>query len=290
MKTNSSDTNQQTIFELVQEQAPQLLDKRKENIGNVSKEDVDSLGSFIQSEDKAKELLAIGKEELPKLIPELVEQLNEGLEKSPLSDKDKEQVQQLFDTNVIQSIRDSANYIYKGVEGQKDALYTAMLSDRTANILGGIIKFKKAVDKQFPGKLDQLVDYAGKALVGLIATQSPAVGLLLAKLDVSTKLSKMLSTDNLEKTLATMRTELDKIKDDKQLGPLYEQATEVAQTKTSKVKIEGRATSLINDKTRSRINKIKECLKRPKSIKTTFVEKHLAKKTKLNKHDSGRGR
>ncbi|WPY00282.1 hypothetical protein Trichorick_00154 [Candidatus Trichorickettsia mobilis] len=167
-----------------------------------------------------------------KLVTNLDNIKREGFEDfaeklSEESQEVQEGAKKIYHNTITASINSASDDLNKGIKEKKGLLFNGTLASSAAKVLGGILEFEKQIDEIFPGVSQKIIKAAGNALVGLVSSYFPVVGLVLKATGIVDKISNFLACDNLEKTVASLQERVSEIKQNKELEPIYNTAKEV---------------------------------------------------------------
>ncbi|MBA2628448.1 MAG: hypothetical protein H0U78_00210 [Rickettsiaceae bacterium] len=216
--------SQNEKIKLIQQHAPHLLNFLKKGLSSLSSQELSSLFEFANLELAAKGIAKAFTADLTNfsnIIEPIIKNLNLSKGESSLLDN-------ILKKTLVLAINQASSNLYNDLKKGQGLLYTAIVSENTLTVLEGILDFKKALDKNFPGLSDTLITKASPALLALVSAYSPCLGLALKATGILSKVSDFLKTENLDKTVTSMYLSLDKIKQDKALSQIHETGTKVA--------------------------------------------------------------
>lgn len=212
--------------------SPSLLSFLTKEFSDLTPQELESLQKLSQIEQQAKETATTTEQNLSHLRSYVISTIDSKIDSLGLSPQKNKQAKLLYKEALVKPIS-------KAIQKLKDpdALYSAMLSETAADILEGVLDFKKDCEKKFPATT-ALIQTLMPVAITLVAAYCPPIKLALS---MSPKLvsqaTTLLSNDNLEKTLDKMRHDLAEIKKDKELSLAYETGERMeelsAQTKIS---------------------------------------------------------
>ncbi|WP_316355116.1 hypothetical protein [Candidatus Trichorickettsia mobilis] len=139
----------------------------------------------------------------------------------------QEGAKKIYHSTITASINSASDDLNKGIKEKKGLLFNGTLVSSAAKVLGATLEFEKQIDEIFPGVSQKIIKAAGNALVGLVSTYFPVVGLVLKAVGIVDKISNFLACDNLEKTVASLQQRVNEIEQNKKLEPIYNAAKEV---------------------------------------------------------------
>ena len=154
--------------------------------------------------------------------------LNSGLKDLDLTDKDKDIVNSIFKQTVLVGVNVASKKLLEPLAESKGFLYNEILSEQTVEVLESALEFKKLIDKIYPGLSDKIISTAIMAVTTLASAYAPPVGLALKTTGILSKAAEYIKTDNLEKTVEKMQTDLGKIRETKQLAEAQELGTKLS--------------------------------------------------------------
>lgn len=175
-----------------------------------------------------KEAVKVGRD-LKKEVPVLASAMrdsfwNELQTNGKLSEKEKEQLQEMFSEGVIKHLEGIPNALYDNLKEGKGILFYGMMNETVIDALDSIIEFKKSVDELYPGLSDGIIKAASFAITAAVVAINPAAGVALKASGVMEIAQDFLKTDNLEKTRKNLKTSLDKFEQDKELKEMKKKA------------------------------------------------------------------
>ena len=209
-------------IKLIQQYAPHLLNSLKKSLSSLSSQELGNLFEFANFEAAAKEIAASFTIDLTNFLTNFSYIIEPVITELKLSDKEKSLLDNILKKTLVFAINKASSNLYTDLKKGEGLLYSAILSEKTITILEGILDFKKAIDKNFPGLSDLIISKTSPAILGLVSIYSPPLGLALKTTGVLNKVSDFLKTENLSKTVNNMYHSLDKIQQDKTLSQVHE--------------------------------------------------------------------
>jgi len=209
-------------IKLIQQYAPHLLNSLKKSLSSLSSQELGNLFEFANFESVAKEIVASFTIDLTNFLTNFSYIIEPVITELKLSDKEKSLLDNILKKTLVFAINKASSNLYTDLKKGEGLLYSAILSEKTITILEGILDFKKAIDKNFPGLSDLIISKTSPAILGLVSIYSPPLGLALKTTGVLNKVSDFLKTENLSKTVNNMYHSLDKIQQDKTLSQVHE--------------------------------------------------------------------
>ena len=219
-----NELSQNEKIKLIQQHAPHLLNFLKKSLSSLTSQELGSLFEFANLELAAKGIAKAFTTDLTNfsyIIEPAIKDLNLSKSESSLLDS-------ILKKTLVFAVNQASSSLYNDLKKGEGLLYTAIVSESTLTVLEGILDFKKALDKNFPGLSDIFITRASPALIGLVSAYSPALGLALKTTGILSKVTDFLKTENLDKTVTNMYLSLDKIKQDKALSQIHETGNKVA--------------------------------------------------------------
>jgi len=223
-------------IKLIQQYAPHLLNSLKKSLSSLSSQELGNLFEFANFEAAAKEIAASFTIDLTNFLTNFSYIIEPVITELKLSDKEKSLLDNILKKTLVFAINKASSNLYTDLKKGEGLLYSAILSEKTITILEGILDFKKAIDKNFPGLSDLIISKTSPAILGLVSIYSPPLGLALKTTGVLSKVSDFLKTENLSQTVNNMYHSLDKIQQDKTLSQIHETGskfTEIAKQLSS---------------------------------------------------------
>lgn len=223
-------------IKLIQEYAPHLLNSLKKGLSSLNSQELGNLFEFANFEAAAKEVATSFTLDLTNVLANFSNVIEPLIKELNLSDNEKGLLDNIIKKTLVFAINKASSNLYSDFKNGEGLLYSTILSEKTITTLEGILDFKKAIDKNFPGLSDIIISKSAPILIGLVSAYSPALSLALKTTGTLTKVSDFLKTENLDKTITTMYHSLDKIKQDKTLSEIHETSakiTEIAQQITT---------------------------------------------------------
>lgn len=209
-------------IKLIQQYAPHLLNSLKKSLSSLSSQELGNLFEFANFEAAAKEIAASFTIDLTNFLTNFSYIIEPVITELKLSDKEKSLLDNILKKTLVFAINKASSDLYTDLKKGEGLLYSAILSEKTITILEGILDFKKAIDKNFPGLSDLIISKTSPAILGLVSIYSPPLGLALKTTGVLSKVSDFLKTENLSQTVNNMYHSLDKIQQDKTLSQVHE--------------------------------------------------------------------
>ncbi len=209
-------------IKLIQQYAPHLLNSLKKSLSSLSSQELGNLFEFANFEAVAKEIAASFTIDLTNFLTTFSYIIEPVITELKLSDKEKSLLDNILKKTLVFAINKASSNLYTDLKKGEGLLYSAILSEKTITILEGILDFKKAIDKNFPGLSDLIISKTSPAILGLVSMYSPPLGLALKTTGVLSKVSDFLKTENLSKTVTNMYHSLDKLQQDKTLSQIHE--------------------------------------------------------------------
>jgi hypothetical protein len=209
-------------IKLIQQYAPHLLNSLKKSLSSLSSQELGNLFEFANFEAAAKEIAASFTIDLTNFLTNFSYIIEPVITELKLSDKEKSLLDNILKKTLVFAINKASSNLYTDLKKGEGLLYSAILSEKTITILEGILDFKKAIDKNFPGLSDLIISKTSPAILGLVSIYSPPLGLALKTTGVLSKVSDFLKTENLSQTVNNMYHSLDKIQQDKTLSQVHE--------------------------------------------------------------------
>jgi hypothetical protein len=209
-------------IKLIQQYAPHLLNSLKKSLSSLSSQELGNLFEFANFEAAAKEIAASFTIDLTNFLTNFSYIIEPVITELKLSANEKSLLDNILKKTLVFAINKASSNLYTDLKKGEGLLYSAILSEKTITILEGILDFKKAIDKNFPGLSDLIISKTSPAILGLVSIYSPPLGLALKTTGVLSKVSDFLKTENLSKTVNNMYHSLDKIQQDKTLSQVHE--------------------------------------------------------------------
>ena len=170
-----NELSQNEKIKLIQQYAPHLLNSLKKSLSSLNSQELSSLFEFANLELTAKEIAKAFTTDLTNfsnIIAPLIKDLNLSAAESSLLDN-------ILKKTLVLAINKASSNLYNDLKKGEGLLYTTIVSENTLTVLEGILDFKKALDKNFPGLSDTLISTASPALLALVSAYSPPLGLAL---------------------------------------------------------------------------------------------------------------
>ncbi len=226
--TQFNQLTQNEKIKFIQQHAPHLLNLLKKSLSSLSSQELGNLFEFANFEAAAKAITESFTKDLTNYLTSFSSIIEPVIKELNLSNSEKSLLDNIFKKTLIFAISRASSGLYTNFKEGEGLLYGAILSEKTVTTLEGILDFKKAIDKNFPGLSDVLISSAAPALLSLVSIYSPPLGLALKATGVLSKVTDFLKTDNLDKTITNMYHSLEKIKQDKTLSEIHETGTKLA--------------------------------------------------------------
>ena len=218
----TSKFGKEQLIELITKNSANIIPLLKQDITTLSLTQLNQLREISGLENYAKKQLGSYAGALTKFSLTGLEMLNSGLKQIDLSDKEQEIVNSIFKQTILVGVNTASAKLLEPLAESKGFLYNQILSEQTVEILESILEFKKSIDQIYPGLSDKIISASIMAITALASTYAPPVGIALKATGVLTKAAEYINTDNLEKTVKKMQTDLDKISETKQLAEAQE--------------------------------------------------------------------
>ncbi len=216
-------------IKLIRQYAPHLLNSLKKGLSSLSSQELSSLFEFANFEAAAKKITASFTIDLTNFLTNFSSIIEPVIKELNLSNSEKGLLDSILKKTLVFAINKASSSLYTDLKKGEGLLYSAILSEKTITILEGILDFKKAIDKNFPGLSNVIISKASPVIVGLVSIYSPPLGLALKTTGILSKVSDFLKTENLNKTVNNMYHSLDKIKQDKTLLEINETGAKITE-------------------------------------------------------------
>ena len=224
-----SKPGKEELIRLIIKNSANIIPLLKQDIKTLSLSQLSQLHEISGLEASAKEMLGSYASTLTKFSLTGLEMLNSGLKDLDLSDKDKDIVNSIFKQTVLVGVNVASKKLLEPLAESKGFLYNKILSEQTVEILESVLEFKKSIDKIYPGLSDKIISASIMAITALASAYAPPVGLALKTTGILSKAAEYIKTDNLEKTVEKMQTDLGKIRETKQLAEAQELGTKLSE-------------------------------------------------------------
>ena len=224
-----SELDQSEKINLITKTAPQILSVLKQDISTLSPEALNSLHEVSLLEKTAQGMAKKLSQQLFKVVAGFAGPVKKKIDELNLTDEKKDVVNSIYKQTILVTIQRSADNVYQDLKKQEGKLYSALLSETVVNIMDSILDFKKKIDKTFPGLSDKIIAAAVPAITAAVSAYSLPLGLVLKSTGALDRAAGFLKTENLEKTIDKMRSDLVEIKNDKQLADAQEAGVKIAE-------------------------------------------------------------
>ncbi len=224
-----SKPGKEELIRLIIKNSANIIPLLKQDIKTLSLSQLSQLHEISGLEASAKEMLGSHASTLTKFSLTGLEMLNSGLKDLDLSDKDKDIVNSIFKQTVLVGVNVASKKLLEPLAESKGFLYNKILSEQTVEILESVLEFKKSIDKIYPGLSDKIISASIMAITALASAYAPPVGLALKTTGILSKAAEYIKTDNLEKTVEKMQTDLSKVRETKQLAEAQELGTKLSE-------------------------------------------------------------
>lgn len=224
-----SKPGKEELIRLIIKNSANIIPLLKQDIKTLSLSQLSQLHEISGLEASAKEMLGSYASTLTKFSLTGLEMLNSGLKDLDLSDKDKDIVNSIFKQTVLVGVNVASKKLLEPLAESKGFLYNKILSEQTVEILESVLEFKKSIDKIYPGLSDKIISASIMAITALASAYAPPVGLALKTTGILSKAAEYIKTDNLEKTVEKMQTDLGKVRETKQLAEAQELGTKLSE-------------------------------------------------------------
>ncbi|GAB4171229.1 MAG: hypothetical protein Tsb006_8180 [Rickettsiaceae bacterium] len=215
--------------EFIRNNAPGVLRFLRQDITELNSSDLSNLLEFINLEQLAQGLTENLTTQLTGFLSTFSNGIDSEVKKLGLSASEEKLVDNIFKKTILLAATKASAGLDQNIQSEQSILYSYLLSEKTADILDGILEFKKQIDSHFPGASDQILSAAVPVIITLVSIYSPPAGLLLKHSGILTAATKFLQTDNLEKTVTRMYQKLDEIQEDNKLKEIHETGTKVTE-------------------------------------------------------------
>lgn len=191
----------------------------------------DLLDGMVGAENQARAAAGGMSSSMHDLAEGAMAYFSNGLKDTKLNDKQKNNAKSLFASMVIKRMQEAAGPLSENFKEGKGVLFNAMLSQKTVDILQGILDFKKKIDEQFPGLSDAILSAAkiGIAMAMASTVQSAVVLIALDQTKIIDKSLDFFKTDNLEKTIDKLKEGLEEVNKDKKLAESMKDAEKISE-------------------------------------------------------------
>ena len=223
-----SKPGKEELIELIIKNSANIIPLLKQDIKTLSLAQLSQLHEISNLEVSAKKMLGSYASTLTKFSLTGLEMLNSGLKDLYLTDKDKDIVNSIFKQTILVGVNVASKKLLEPLAESKGFLYNKILSEQTVGVLESVLEFKKSIDKIYPGLSDKIISAAIMAVTALASAYAPPVGLALKTTGILSKAAEYIKTDNLEKTVEKMQTDLGKIRETKQLAEAQELGTKLS--------------------------------------------------------------
>ena len=254
---NSDDNEKQEKFNLINDLAPQILKLLRNEVSALKPAELDILSGLAQTEKKSEVLIG----DLNKNLKEFMscfKNIFEG-EIPNISTEEKKKVNEIYNETILTSVAhaiantdlvpdanvgagkkaspeldakiiDEINIDEINPEGTKKTLYSYILPEEISHIVDNILLFKNKIDEYFPGLTETVFATAATAIVGLVASYSPSLAMLLGSAAMLIPAVKLLSeTIDFEKIFSKISQTIQEIRNDRELNKLHEAGIETAE-------------------------------------------------------------
>jgi hypothetical protein len=207
--------------------SPSLFPFLTKEFSELTPQELESLQKLSQLEQQAKTIAATTRKNLKHLRSHATSAIDYQINSLDLTSREKELIKGLYKETIMTPVTEAMKKLKIS-----NALYSALLSETSADILEGILNFKKGLEENFP-ITTAMMQILIPAATTLVAIYCPPIGIALA---VSEGLIKVAATffsnENLENTIARMRHDLDNIKKDKELAVAYKTGERINELST----------------------------------------------------------
>ena len=210
------------LIKLITKNSANIITLLKQDITTLSLTQLNQLLEISASENSARKLLGNYASRLTKFSLTGLEMLNAGLKQLDLSDKEQEIVNNIFRQTILVGVNAASTKLLEPLIESDGFLYNKILSEQTVTILESTLEYKKSIDQIYPGLSDQIISASIMAITALASAYAPPVGLTIKATGLLTLATEYLKTDNLEKTVKKMQTDLNKISETKYLAEAQE--------------------------------------------------------------------
>jgi malonyl CoA-acyl carrier protein transacylase len=213
-------------IKLITQNAPHLLSSLKKDVAQLNAQELANLFGVSQLEVTAKEATQKLNTDLSNFMTNFSSSIDSIVNGAGLTPGEQALLKNNFSKPLIFAVNVAATSMHASFKEGNGLLYTTLLSEKTITILEGILDFKKAIDTAFPGLTDTLIS---TAITGLVSAYSPPLAVLLKSTGVTSKITDLLSTESLDKTINNMYASLDKVREDKALSKMHQVGTIAAE-------------------------------------------------------------
>lgn len=223
-KTRKENTKlgREELIKLITKNSANIIPLLKQDITTLSLTQLNQLLEISSLENSARKLLGNYASRLTNFSLTGLEMLNSGLKQLDLSDKEQEIVNNIFRQTIIVGVNATSTKLLEPLIKSEGFLYNKILSEQTVTILESTLEFKKSIDQIYPGLSDNIISASIMAMTALASAYAPPVGLTIKATGLLTLATEYLKTDNLEKTVKKMQTDLNKISETKYLAEAQE--------------------------------------------------------------------
>ncbi len=201
----------------------EFLTKPPEELNDKELGDLRDLGELEKSSKEASHTMYSN---LSSMIKPFSKTFDKNLKKLKLSKSELLLVDSIFKKTILFGLTKASDKLFDDLKENKGFLYNQMVSERTLDVLDSILDFKKEIDQKFPGLSDKILSIAAPIIVAAISYCLPPVGIALKATGILDKTASFLKTENLEKTIDKIRSDLTEVKQEGQIKDL-EQKTEI---------------------------------------------------------------
>lgn len=155
-----------------------------------------------------------------------------SLEDDTIEQQQAREIVEIFKKTVGKSLEELENYLNKHEQEKKEKiLFETAFIDLLIKVLDNMCQFWKMIDNLYPNLSGKLINYISDLLVGLIATQTPVIGLLIKGSGILDLVKSFLKIENLTKwknKLVELKDKLSEIEKQPNLGKKYQLAKLIA--------------------------------------------------------------
>ena len=226
---NTEGLSREELIALINKNAINIIPLLKQATTSLPIHQLHQLHQLSELEASAKELCGSYAAELAAYSVKAFKMLQTNLAELNLSEKDLKIANNIYKQTILIGVTKASQKLLEPLAKGEGYLYNKILSEQTVDILKSMLEFKKSIDQHFPGLSDKIIAASVPAITTLVATYAPPVGLVLKTTGLLSKAAEYIKTDNLEKTVKQMQTDLDKIKNTKGLAEAQELGTKLSE-------------------------------------------------------------
>ncbi|MGI4775359.1 MAG: hypothetical protein ACRYE9_00230, partial [Janthinobacterium lividum] len=159
-----------------------------------------------------------------------VKTLKEALDKANHDKRTQNNILAIFNQKIVRPINSLIEKLSEAPNKANELVYSSIVVRGAVQVLEGVLAFRKSMDRIFtPAVSDRIVTAGVNAIVGVIATQVPIVGITLKLSGLPTMIADSFKVQNLQKNIDSLKSKIAEVKQDKTVRLQYVLAEKISE-------------------------------------------------------------